>query len=213
MAAAGGNRGGRARKDGLAPGSDAAKEADKKYDRDRKQAAREEAAKLAEPPPLPSAVPTGTDTSQATPGPGLNQVPGPDLPPVAWQPETLSGLVDELIEAAEEGRVESYLRKCTEAGLTGKLAKEIEVDARFPKSAKALLKLAIPRLAAKWLNKTGISAEYQDEIAVLTAVILIVKHEMSVRARFEELIVEFKKAKVPPAPAPAPRPQPPQLKP
>ena len=116
----------------------------------------------------------------------------------------MSGLVDELIEAAEENRVGNYLGKCAKAGLTPKLTKEIETDARFPKMAKTLLKSAIPRLAAKWLNKTGISAEYQDEIAVLTAIILIVKHDASANACFEELVAEFKKSKAaPPAPAPA----------
>lgn len=78
--------------------------------------------------------------------------------------------------------------------------------------AKALLKSSIPRLAAKWLNRTGISAEYQDELAVLTAVILIVKQGSSVNAHFEELVLEMKKAKATPppsAPAPAPAKAPP----
>jgi hypothetical protein len=124
-----------------------------------------------------------------------------EAPPVPWQPETLTGLVDELIEAAEENRVGNYLAKCAEAGLTPKLTKEIENDARFPKMSKALLKASIPRLAAKWLNRTGLSAEYQDELSVLTAVILIVKQGSALNTRFEELIVELKKSKTA-APAP-----------
>jgi hypothetical protein len=128
----------------------------------------------------------------------------------------LTGLVDELIEAAEENRVAGYLARCAEAGLTPKLTREIELDARFPKVAKALLKNAIPRLAAKWLNKTGISAEYQDEISVLTALILIVKHGAQTNSRLEELIEEVKKQRSAPplapqavkipVPAPAPKP-------
>ena len=96
--------------------------------------------------------------------------------------------MDELVEAAEQNRVGSYIAKCSEAGLTGRLAKEIENDARFPKLAKTLLKSSIPRLAAKWLNRSGISAEWQEEISVLTAIILIIKQGSSLNNRFEELL-------------------------
>lgn len=107
-----------------------------------------------------------------------------------WQPEALAGVVDEIIEAAEEGRVSGYIARCAEAGLGPKLASEIEKDARFPKVAKALLKRAIPRLIAKWLNKAGLSAEWEDEISVMTALILIVKHNWQVSTKFDKLIEE-----------------------
>ncbi len=191
-------RGGRPRKDGLPPGSPEAEAADKKNDSERHKLARETAAQVAEPAALPSALAPGAGPG-AAPAPGGGPLaPGEDAPPVPWQPETLTGLVDDLLEAAEESRVASYLAKCQEAGLTGKLVKEIESDARFPRVAKALLKNAIPRLAAKWLNRSGISAEYQEEISVLTAVILIVKHDAGTAARLEKLIEAAKKAKVVP---------------
>jgi hypothetical protein len=198
-------RGGRPRQDGLTPGSPEAKEADKKRDRERKQPARQEAAKVVPPPPLPSALAGPAGPGQAPAAPGSAATPGQSAAPIPWRPETLTGLVDELIDAAEENTVADYLARCNEAGLTEKLTKEIVADARFPKLAKTLLKDAIPRLTAKWMNKTGISAEYQDEVSVLTALILIVKHRTSSDARFEELISEVKKAKLPPpAPAAAP---------
>jgi hypothetical protein len=115
----------------------------------------------------------------------------------------LTDLVNELIEAAEKNRVKEFLERCAQAGLTAKLTKEIENDARFPATAKVLLKHAIPRLGAKWLNKAGISAEYQDEISVVTALILIVRNNAQVNARFDEIIEEQKKLKAS-APAPAP---------
>lgn len=198
------NRGGRPRKDGLPPGSPQAEAADKKRERERKQLEREATAKVVLPPPLPSAVAPNPGPSPTSPGVPAPATVGPDVPPVPWQPEILSGLIDELIEAAEQSRVEDYLKKCNEAGLMPKLVKEIENDARFPRTAKALLKTSLPRLSAKWLNKTGISAEYQDEISCLSAVILIVKHNSSVDARFDEILLELKKQKTPP---PTPKPE------
>ena len=112
-----------------------------------------------------------------------------------WVPETLTGLVEQLIKAAEENRVGIYLVRCEKAGLTGKLVKEIEADARFPDSAKTLLKHSLPRLAAKWLNKAGISAEWQEEISVITALLLIFQHEAQVNARFKKLVEELHKEK------------------
>ena len=180
--------GGRPRKDGLPPGSPEADAANKKYDSERHKLARETAATVAEPPALPSAFAPGAGPGPATAPPlsvdGGDQAP----PPVPWQAETLTGLVDELIEAAEENRVGSYIAKCAEAGLTPKLCKDIEADAHFPKVAKTLLKHSIPRLAAKWLNRACLSSEWQEEISVLTAIILIVKQQAKVNARFEELI-------------------------
>ena len=194
-----GKAGGRPRKDLLPPGSPQAQEADKKYDSERHKLARETAAKVAEPPALPSALaPNAGPGPTPSPG-GSTPVPGEEAPPVPWQPETLTGLVDDLIEAAEESRVDFYIGRCAEAGLTQKLCKEIEADARFPKTATALLKHSIPRLAAKWLNRAGISAEWQEEISVLTAIILIVKQNAKLSARFEEIVQAHKQ----PAPAPA----------
>ncbi len=115
----------------------------------------------------------------------------------------MTDLVNELIEAAEKNRVKDFLGRCAEAGLTAKLTKEIEADVRFPGTAKVLLKNAIPRLAAKWLNKSGISAEYQDEISVVTALVLIIKNNYQVNRRFDDLIEEQKKLSKTSAPAPA----------
>lgn len=100
----------------------------------------------------------------------------------------MTNLVNELLDAAEENRVGNYIALCAEAGLTEKLTREIAKDARFPAVAKALLKDSIPRLAAKWLNRAGISSEWREEISVLTAIILIVKDSAKLRVRFEEII-------------------------
>jgi hypothetical protein len=176
----------------LPPGSPQAEAADKKNDLERHKLARETAVQLAEPPALPSAVAPGAGPGPAPAATLALNGSGEAAPPVPWQAETLTGLVDELVEAAEENRVGNFIGKCAEAGLTPKLCKEIEADAHFPKMAKTLLKHSIPRLAAKWLNRAGLSAEWQEEISVLSAIILIIKQQAKVNTRLEELIQQNK---------------------
>lgn len=107
----------------------------------------------------------------------------------------MTGLVDQLIEAAEENRVGQYVARCAEAGLTGRLVKEIEASAHFPKTAKALLKHSLPRLAAKWMNKAGLSAEWQEEISVLSALILIMAQDRKTTAQLDALVEEVRRVK------------------
>jgi hypothetical protein len=67
------------------------------------------------------------------------------VPVVPWISETLTSLFEQLVEAAEEGRVENFLGKCEQAGLIGKLLKEIEGDAHFPKTVVAQTEFAAAR--------------------------------------------------------------------
>lgn len=109
------------------------------------------------------------------------------------------------MDAAEEGRVAMFAAKCQEAGLMPKLCKQIEQDAHFPKTAKIILKRSLPRLACKWLNKSGVSAEYQDEVAVVTALVLVIQHDRKMSAKLDEFIAAVKKdhaaQEKPPTPA------------
>ncbi|MGC3958121.1 MAG: hypothetical protein QM813_09345 [Verrucomicrobiota bacterium] len=177
----------------------------------RREAAKAVAATLDRPAPLPPVTtllpgqptPPAGDPSSGVPGPALT--PGDEPPAVPWKPELLTDLVSELLDAAEEGRVGQFVAKCEEAGITGKLLKEIETDARFPKLAKIMLKRSLPRLAAKWLNRSGVSAEYQDELEVVTALLLMVQSDRKNSAKLDELIEqrrqEAKKRETPPTPA------------
>lgn len=103
-------------------------------------------------------------------------------------------MIGELLDAAEEGRVQSFLVRCEQEGLTGKLVKEIERDAHFPKTAKIILKQSLPRLACKWLNKAGISAENQDEVLTLTAVLLVVQSDRRVSQRLSKAAEDLRTA-------------------
>lgn len=73
-----------------------------------------------------------------------------------------------------------------------KLIKEIQEDAHFPATAKVLLAVSLPKLAAKWLNTSGISAEYQDELSCLTAVLIIIQHDRKMSAKLDKMIAEHK---------------------
>lgn len=118
-----------------------------------------------------------------------------------WEPDALQGLIGELLDAAEEGRVQSFLVRCEQEGLTGKLVKEIEKDAHFPKTAKIILKQSLPRLAAKWLNKAGISAENQDEVLTLTAVLLILQSQRKISIRISKAAEDLKQVQAVPSEA------------
>lgn len=97
-----------------------------------------------------------------------------------------------MLKAAEEGRVAKFAAKCSQLGEMPKLIKEIQEDAHFPETAKALLATSLPRLAAKWLNKSGLSAEYQDEVAVVTAILLIYQHDRKAMLKLDKIILELK---------------------
>jgi hypothetical protein len=122
---------------------------------------------------------------------------GSDTAFVPWQADTLKPLVEKLLTAAEEGRVAQYAAKCKQLGDMPKLVKEIQDDAQFPAAAKVLLATSLPRLAAKWMNKSGISAEYQDEVACVTAILLIIQHDRKTSAKLDKLIEQTKPAKAP----------------
>ena len=196
----GGNRGGKSRRDGLAPGSQAAKEADRKRDAERKRLAREEAARLAEPPPLPSAAETGNGS---LPPPVNGLAPGaPGAVPVQsdvvpWDPGTIRPLLEELINGSEQSRVQKRKTRAVAVGLPDRIVKEVAGDANYPDAAKRALALSGANGTAKILNGLGVSGKYSDAAIASTALIAILISNRRSDARFEEMIAEFKKSQVP----------------
>jgi len=200
----GGLRSGRRRADGLIPGSPEAIEADRRKARERMARLRARRRKQQDPPPLPSVAAAVDEldapaprAGHATPHSGMGDAaPGPvDQDQVQpWQPEALQPLCDQLLAAVEEGRLSAFLARCHEAGLSQSLIKEIEADARFPRAAKVLLSRSLPRLAAKYLNKAGLSSEWEDEVAVISGVIILVQHDRRLSTRLQELIAAHRAA-------------------
>lgn len=189
----GGLKGGKPRTDGLVPGSSEAAAADREKDAKRKRDARA-AAKPADTAPLPSAGMAGASApAPGTPSPGMagGQIQQPPIVP--WEASTLKPLVEKMLDAAEKGRLAKFLIRTQKLGQMPELIKEIEEDAHFPPEAKALLQISLPRCAAKWLNKSGLSAEYQDEIAIVTAVLLIYQHDRKIMLRLDKITADLAK--------------------
>jgi hypothetical protein len=199
VAAFGGNRGGKPRKDGLVPGSPEAEAADKAIDAERKRQARA-AQKLADPPPLPSAPANGSgpvappiNGAGALPG----AAPGVQSDAVPWDPAALRPLLEELIEGAEQSRVHKRLERAKAVGLPDRTVKELASGATYPAAAKRALALSGSNGTAKLMNSLGVSGKYSDVAIAVTALTAIAVSNKRSDAKFEEMIAEFKKAQGP----------------
>jgi hypothetical protein len=180
----GGLRGGKPRKDGLVPGSTEAAAADRERDRRRKEAER----KVAEPAPLPS---LGLGAAVASPvtTPVAGEVPQPGAAPVSfvpWDAQTLKPLFDQLIPTVEDWHVDHITGLVERAKLPAEIVKEIGKDARWPGPSRKAIEVSAPQVAAKWLNKSGISAENQPELVLGTAIV-------SIAVSHRQLLLKLKK--------------------
>lgn len=99
---------------------------------------------------------------------------------------------------AEAELVAMTTRKAVKASLPTSLLKEIERDARWSNTAKTALTVSAPQVAAKWLNKAGISAENQPEVVLSTALLSIAVAHFRLSRRLD-LLIQQNAAK--PAPA------------
>lgn len=182
----GGFRGGRRRKDGLAPGSPEALAADREKDRLRKERVRVKLAAV--PAPLPSAAP-------GAPGPGPEVGGGPDdgsgfdaASPVPWDSSSLAPLFSQIIPAAESLATGQIVSRAIKAKLPAQAVREIEAECKWAEPAKKALEIEGPRLAAKWLNKTGVSAENQPEVVCLSALAVIGVSHFKLLQRLDKLV-------------------------
>jgi len=179
----GGLRGGRKRKDGLVPGSPEAVEADRVADAQRKRDQRS-ALRQADPPPIPAA-----SGPAETPAGDLGTVPGAQGPaPVPWDPSMLAPLFLQLIPTAEKLTVKQITDRCTKAHLPGEIIEDIKKDAAWNPVAKKAIEVSAPAVAAKWLNKSGVSSEHQHEVILVTAVSSILAGHVMVLRRLDKLV-------------------------
>ncbi len=80
---------------------------------------------------------------------------------VPWDPGTLKPLFDQLIPTIENLTVAQITGRAVKAKLPKAVQAEIEKDARWSDPARKAVAVSAPQVAAKWLNKTGISSENQ----------------------------------------------------
>jgi hypothetical protein len=188
----GGFRGKQKRRDGLIAGSPEAAAADREKDRLRKQRARD-AQRAAEPPALP-AFPDGVPTAPGVgAGPAPAPVPGlgaPDLAgaPVPWDAQTLDPIFRQLLPTIELSLATSLTSRAQKAKLPGEVIAEIRKDAAWPAPTKRAVEIAAPRVAAKWLNRSGLSAEYQDEVLLGTAAAAILAQHSMILRKLDKVI-------------------------
>jgi hypothetical protein len=186
----GGLRGGKPRKDGLVPGSTEAAAADRERDRRRKEADRK-----TEPAPLPSlgapvASPVATPVAGEVAQPGVAHVSF-----VPWDAQTLKPLFDQLIPTVEELHVDHLTGIAEEAKCSADTVKEIGKDARWPGPSRKAIEISAPQVAAKWLNKSGISAENQPEVVLGTAIVSIFVSHRKLVLKLTKLL-EVRKAEL-----------------
>lgn len=111
---------------------------------------------------------------------------------VPWTAEIVKPFTSELIPVAELVDVNGIIEKAKAANLPAALVKEIEKGAQWPAVAKKNLDIALPRLSAKWLNRTGLSAEYADEVAVGSAFLMIVTSRNALAARIDKFAEQMR---------------------
>lgn len=187
----GGLRGGKPRKDGLVPGSTEAAAADRDRDRRRKEADR----KAVEPAPLPS---MGAPVASPAATPLAGEVAQPGVAPVSfvpWDAQTLKPLFDQLIPTVEDLHVDHLTGMAEQAKCSAEIVKEIGRDARWPGPSRKAIEISAPQVAAKWLNKSGISAENQPEVVLGTAIVSIAVSHRKLALKLQKLL-EVRKAEL-----------------
>lgn len=118
-------------------------------------------------------------------------------PVVPWQAEELKEFTDELINAVEDSRVEKFLKLARDGKVPEKVCRQIGADSHYPAGSKRGLSLSIPRIAAKWLNKFGISAANKEEAILLGCMTVIWAQGRRLAANVKKQIAD---ASTPPAP-------------
>ena len=74
------------------------------------------------------------------------------------------------------------------ANLPGEIIKDIQKEAAWNPIAKTALQTSAPRVAAKLLNTTGVSAEHQDALVLGSAIGSILAGHVLLIRRMRELI-------------------------
>lgn len=99
---------------------------------------------------------------------------------------------DELVDLSETKRVSDFVAVAREAKFPESLVREIEKDAKYPLKSKTGFKSAVAGSAAKWLNKSGISAKNKEEAALIFFGAGIWLQGRRLRAKLDEMVVQEK---------------------
>lgn len=178
------------RRDGLVPGSPEAIEADRAKDRERKR--RKALEMRGEPVPLPSPLVVQPPAGEVPP-------PAPDFGAVPWTADLLRPIFEQALPVAEGLAVQNLTEKARAAKLDASLVREVADGAKIHPLAKQQIVEGGAAVAAKWLNKSGVSSEHADEVRLLGGIVAAFAGYRAVAAKLDELA-----AKPAPTPTPAP---------
>jgi hypothetical protein len=102
----------------------------------------------------------------------------------------LKPALQELIPLLEELDVAGITEKCQQANLPKDLVKEISRDAHWPAVGKKNVELGGAEVAAKWLNKIGISSTNKGEVFLIAGLAGIYGSRRMLTARLDKLIAQ-----------------------
>lgn len=83
--------------------------------------------------------------------------------------------------------VNQLTSRAIKAGLPEVIVKDIEKEAHWPAIPKKSLEQHSAAVTAKWLNKLGVSAEWQPEVAMVTALGRIASGHVLLLKRLDEI--------------------------
>ncbi len=138
----------------------------------------------------------------------MGAVPGVGPVKIPWNPAKLKTLVAKLVDTAETLTNVSITKRARKANLPAVVVKEIEKDCVWDSLSKTAINESLPEVTAKWMNRTPISGEFQDEAVLITAVCSIAVGHARILSRLDELI----KAANPPTDPASPKPASPAAK-
>jgi hypothetical protein len=180
-------------------GSEAARQADLARDRERKRR-----KKLGLPPlpairPGPMAGPAEAEPPPLVAQPGTSEPPpaNGDFGGVPWSADLLRPIFEQGVPVAEAACVANLTDKARAAKLDASLVQEVAAGAKFHPLAKQQIIEGGAAVAAKWLNKSGVSAEHADEVRLLGGLVAVIAGYRTVAAKLDEL--KAQPAPVPPA--------------
>ncbi len=166
---------------------------------ERKKAAA--AGTVSVPPPPPPPAPADVAPAPAVGDPASAGVPLGG--PVPWTAANVQPLFSTLIPIGEGLAKESAVKEARDIG--ERAVNVVEKKYRWPQSAVKTIESYGPNVAAKWLNKTGVSAENAGEVILAGAIGAIIKSHCDAVAEIRAIARELKASRDnPPAPAPAP---------
>ena len=189
----GGLRGGRPRKDGLKPGSEEAKAADRAADAERKRLARER-ERASQPPLLPAAPGAGPSPAPGATPPEAADVPAVDGAPFVgvelWSAEDAAPLATETLEMIETLEVEALRTKIER--LSEPVAREVEKDLAWNKPAKKSIGRGSAALLAKGLNAAGVSKSTGELLNLVPGLALLLAQRRGLHRRLDQLLAAAK---------------------